>query len=87
MTGFSKGRVRVIGDEVLGLLNAKRREPFGGDEDAINCRLALKTQLYVNGLFPWSRLCDVIVYGNGDLGEGRGGQKGTPGKGRARKGE
>lgn len=42
------------------MLNAKRREPLGGDEDAINCRLALKTQLYVNGVFPESRLCDVI---------------------------
>jgi hypothetical protein len=39
-------------DEVLGLLNAKRRQPLNGDEDAINCRLALKTQLYVNGFFP-----------------------------------
>ena len=42
------------------MLNGKRREPLSGDEDAINCRLTLKTQLYVNGFFPKTRLCDVI---------------------------
>ncbi|SRR5216684_2803513 len=58
MTGFHLGRVRVIGMRYWDC--SKRREPLSGDEDALNCRLALKTQVYVNGHFPKSRLWDVF---------------------------
>jgi hypothetical protein len=38
---------------------------LSGDEDAISCRLGIKTQVYVNVLFPKSGM--TFIYGNGDL--------------------